>query len=148
MSREAQGNVYLHGPVWWFRWQRICLQCRSPGFHPWVRKIPLEKRMATHSSILAWEISWTEEPRRLESMVLQRVGHYWATNSFTFHQFIIKNIIKDTEQQPGEEMNRARSRMVPSTGACGTRELEYAISKHMDVFTNLEAHQVLLFKSF
>ena len=38
--------------------------------------------------------------------------------------------------------------MVPSTGACGTRELEYAISKHVDVFTNLEAHQVLLFRSF
>ena len=36
---------------------------------------PLEKRMATHSSILAWEISWTEEPGGLESMELQRVGH-------------------------------------------------------------------------
>ena len=36
---------------------------------------PLEKRMATHSSILAWEISWREEPGGLESMELQRVGH-------------------------------------------------------------------------
>ena len=35
----------------------------------------LEKEMATHSSILAWKIPWTEEPRRLESMGLQRVGH-------------------------------------------------------------------------
>ena len=32
------------------------------GFDPWVRKILLEKEMATHSSILAWEIPWTEEP--------------------------------------------------------------------------------------
>ena len=36
---------------------------------------PLEKGMATHSSILAWRISWTEEPGRPQSMELQRVGH-------------------------------------------------------------------------
>jgi len=34
----------------------------------------LEEEMATHSSILAWEIPWTEEPGRLQSMGLQRVG--------------------------------------------------------------------------
>ena len=36
---------------------------------------PLEKKMATHSSILAWKISWTEEPGGLQSMGLQGVGH-------------------------------------------------------------------------
>ena len=36
---------------------------------------PLEKEMATHSSILAWQISWTEEPDGLQSMGSQRVGH-------------------------------------------------------------------------
>ena len=36
---------------------------------------PLEKEMATHSSILAWEIAWTEEPEGLQSMGSQRVGH-------------------------------------------------------------------------
>ena len=45
----------------------------------WVRSLgredPLEKRMATHSSILAWKILWTEEPGGLQSMGLQRVGH-------------------------------------------------------------------------
>ena len=35
----------------------------------------LEREMATHSSILAWKIPWTEEPGRLHSMGLQRVGH-------------------------------------------------------------------------
>ena len=35
----------------------------------------LEKEMATHSSILAWEIPWTEEPDGLQSSGLQRVGH-------------------------------------------------------------------------
>ena len=44
----------------------------------------LEKEMATHSSILAWEISWTVEPGRLQSTGLQRVGHDWATNTFHF----------------------------------------------------------------
>ena len=37
---------------------------------------PLEKGMATHSSILSWRIPWTEEPGGLQSMELQRVGHY------------------------------------------------------------------------
>ena len=36
---------------------------------------PLEKEMATYSSILAWKIPWMEEPGRLQSMGLQRVGH-------------------------------------------------------------------------
>ena len=36
---------------------------------------PLEKEMTTYSSILAWEIPWTEEPGGLQSMGLQRVGH-------------------------------------------------------------------------
>ena len=40
----------------------------------------LEKEMATHSSILAWKIPWTEEPGRLQSMGSQRVGHDWATS--------------------------------------------------------------------
>ena len=40
----------------------------------------LEKEMATHSSILAWRIPWTEEPGRLQSMGSQRVGHDWATS--------------------------------------------------------------------
>ena len=39
---------------------------------------PLEKEMATHSSILVWEIPWTEEPSGLQSMGWQRVGHYLA----------------------------------------------------------------------
>ena len=44
----------------------------------WVRSLgwedPLEKKMATHSSILAWRIPWTEEPGGLQSMGLQRVS--------------------------------------------------------------------------
>ena len=39
-----------------------------------VQEDPLEKGMATHSSILAWRIPWRDEPGRLQSMGLQRVG--------------------------------------------------------------------------
>ena len=39
------------------------------------REDPLEKEMATHSSILAWEIPWTEKPGRLQSKGSQRVRH-------------------------------------------------------------------------
>ena len=39
------------------------------------REDPLEQEMATHSSILAWRISWTEEPGGLQSKGLQRVGY-------------------------------------------------------------------------
>ena len=41
---------------------------------------PLEKEMATHPSILAWRVPWTEEPGGLQSMDPQRIGHDWATS--------------------------------------------------------------------
>ena len=49
----------------------------------WVQALaqedPLEKEMATHSSILAWEIPWTEEPGALQSMGSQKIGYNLAT---------------------------------------------------------------------
>ena len=47
--------------------KRIC-QGKRFGFDPWVGVDPLEEEMATHSSILAWRILWTEEPGRLHSV--------------------------------------------------------------------------------
>ena len=52
-------------------------QVRSLG-----QENPLEKEMATHSSILAWKISWTEEPGGLQSMGSQTVEHDWVTNTY------------------------------------------------------------------
>ena len=43
------------------------------------REEPLEKEIATHSSILAWKVPWTEEPGRLQPMALQRVTHTLAS---------------------------------------------------------------------
>ena len=53
-----------HLPTMWETWVRFLSQ-----------EDPLEKEMATHSSILVWRIPWMEEPGRLQSMGLQRVGH-------------------------------------------------------------------------
>ena len=69
MNREA--STWLSG-------KRICLpmqetqetQVRSLGWED-----PLEKEIATHSSILAWGIPWTEETGGLQSVESQRVGH-------------------------------------------------------------------------
>ena len=53
---------------------------------------PLEKEMATHSSILAWSIPWTEETGRLQSTGLQRVGHNWATSHSYFSKQLFQRI--------------------------------------------------------
>ena len=44
---------------------------------------PLEKEMATHTSILAWEIPWTKEPGELQFMGLQKVRRDWASEHHT-----------------------------------------------------------------
>ena len=55
---------------------------------------PLEKEMATHSSIFAWRLPRTEEPGRPQSMGSQRVRHNWATNTTTTKEQI-DNIISE-----------------------------------------------------
>ena len=59
----------------------------------WVRTLdwedPLEKGMATHSSILAWRTPWTEEPGWLQFMGLQRVGH----NSVPMHATYVSHSV-------------------------------------------------------
>ena len=82
-------------------WKRVA-SCEGSGSQPWLSlgnfwtiQIPgslsyslgfrpaiLENGMATHFSILAWRIPWTEEPGRLQSIGSQRVGHNWATNTY------------------------------------------------------------------
>ena len=62
----------------------------------WVRSLgwedPLEMEMATYSSILAWAISWTEEPGGLQSMGSQRVGHDLATKRTSLIAHLVKNL--------------------------------------------------------
>ena len=56
------------------------------------REDPLEKKMATCSSILAWRIPWTEEPGGLQSMGSQTVGHNWVTNTIHTHMLANKTL--------------------------------------------------------
>ena len=65
---------------------------------------PLEKWMATYSSILAWKISWTEDPGGLQSMGLQRVGHNWVTNTFQTY-YPLAQLIKINKQTKREHFN-------------------------------------------
>ena len=76
------------------------VKCLPAMLEPWVwslsREDPLEKEMATHSSILAWEIPWTEKPGRLQAMGFQRVRHDLVTKQhigfglscFCWHLFL------------------------------------------------------------
>ena len=63
----------------------------------WVQSLgqedPLEKGMATHSSILAWRIPWTDEPRGLQSMRSQRIGHRCVTNTFVFIKLSLRLLV-------------------------------------------------------
>ena len=57
----------------WLSGKESTSECRRRGFDPRVSKIPLEEGMATHSSIPAWRIPWTEEPGGLQSMDLPKL---------------------------------------------------------------------------
>ena len=49
---------------------------------------PLDEEMATHSSILPWKVSWTEDPGELQSMGLQRIRHNWTTDHTHPHRTV------------------------------------------------------------
>ena len=57
--------INVIGLLWWHRQQSICLQCRRPGFYPWVRKIP-------------WRRKWQPSPVFLPEEPMAR-GAWWAT---------------------------------------------------------------------
>ena len=70
-----QVQMYYFESKWNFHWlpkQKYCV------FHE------LQKEMATHSNTLAWKTSWMEEPGRLQSVGLLRVGHNWVTSLSLF----------------------------------------------------------------
>ena len=80
--------IFLTGlPRWRWRQSSRQLLQETQELQVWSlgQEGPLEQEMATHSSILAWRILWTEEPGGLQSMGPQRVRQNWATNTFTFH---------------------------------------------------------------
>ena len=80
--------IYIHIYIYIYIWASLIAQSvknLSAMQETQVRSLggedPLDKGMATHSSILAWRIPWTEEPGGLRSIGLQKVVHDWATNT-------------------------------------------------------------------
>ena len=83
--REFWGLCGLH---WWLRGKESSFSARATGDAssvPGLRRFPGEGH-ATYSSILAWRIPWAEEPGRLQSMGLQKVGYDWGANTLIFWQ--------------------------------------------------------------
>ena len=76
------------------------IKCLPTVRETWVwslgREDPLEKALATHCSTLAWKIPWNEEPGRLQSMGLQRVGHDWATSLHFFTHGLKRREIRNS----------------------------------------------------
>ena len=82
--QQSESAIHIHAPLlfqsffpfrsrlpWWLRWFSSAYNAGDPGYIPgW--EVPLEKGMATHASILAWKIPWTEKPGRLQSMGLKK----------------------------------------------------------------------------
>ena len=95
----------LFGVLWWI-WASLVAQRLKhlPGMQETrVRSLgqedPLKKEMATHSSTLTWKIPRMEEPGRLQSMGLQRVGHDWATSpTYSYDLLMFVPFIQNVEQ--------------------------------------------------
>ena len=102
LARESQGLGSLVGGIYGVAQSRTRLKRLSSSssrviigsemvknlpamWETWVQSLvwedPLEEGMASHSSILAWRILWTEEPGGLQSLGLQRVRHSWVTKN-------------------------------------------------------------------
>ena len=77
---QLEEHMASLGAQWW----RIRLAMQKTQVQSVGREDPLEKGMATHSSNLAWEIPWTEEPGRLQSRGLQRSQTEQANNNQRF----------------------------------------------------------------
>ena len=69
-----------------------CMRCERWGFDPWFGIHPWRRAVATHFSILAWRIPWTEEPGRLPSIGLHRVGHK-GSNLARTHTILLNSLV-------------------------------------------------------
>ena len=101
------------------------------------QKDPLEMGIAPYSSIFAWRIPWIEDPGGLQSMGLQRVGHDWTTNTFTFlflPELLYWEKTNDQSFQALLEMDLNRQKIIglrtsflstnQNGSLCGSRDLD------------------------
>ena len=78
-SKYLEVHRNERGLPWWLRLQRICLQCRRPGWDPWVGKILWRRAWWPTPVFLPGESLWTKELGELQFMGSQRVGYDRAT---------------------------------------------------------------------
>ena len=85
--------------------------------NPRSQEDPLEKEMATHSSILPWKIPWTEEPEGVQSMRLQRVGHdnttLMAESKVEPKSLFMK--VKEESEKAGLKLNIHKTKIMASS---------------------------------
>ena len=81
LTRPALTPVAVPGLPWWLRWLRICLQCRRPGFSPWVGKIPWSRKWQPTPVFLPGEFHGQGSLAGYSP--LGRKKWDWATNTFT-----------------------------------------------------------------
>ena len=74
LEKNLQAGTMLSGLPWWLIGKESTCSART-GVRSLDQEDPLEKGMATQSSIRAWRIPWTEEPAGLQSLGLQGAGH-------------------------------------------------------------------------
>ena len=85
----------MDGRAWWVAVHGVAkTQTRLSGFTFTFHFHALEKKMATHSSVLAWRIPGTGEPDGLPSMWSHRVGHDWSDLAAAAMYFIIKKKVR------------------------------------------------------
>ena len=95
VSSERSALAWSLASVSQYRASLVAQMVKNPPAmrETWVRflgwKDPLEEGMATHCSILAWRIPWTEEPGGLQSMGSQRVGHNWACANTKIEEHLV-----------------------------------------------------------
>ena len=82
---DILGTLRYKGLPRWLNGKEYPCQSRRHQFNPWVGKIHWRRKWQPYSSILAWKISWTEEPGRLQSTGSQRIRHDWATEHERTH---------------------------------------------------------------
>ena len=83
-KKSKKDGIYAYvGFLWWLSNKESACQCRRTELYPGAWKDPLEKEMATHSSLFALKIPWTERPGGLQFIGLQTVGHDRATKHST-----------------------------------------------------------------
>ena len=111
LSEESMELLIPASWVWITSWVQLCFPDGSDGKESacntetqvWSlgQEDPLKKGLATHSRILAWRFSWTEEPGGLQPMGLQRVRHKWAITTniqYIFTEQMNKYYSKDKYQ--------------------------------------------------